>query len=97
MDFKFREKLTATNSRPRTKEHAMSFPIHRPRRLRRTETLRSLVRENQLNARSLVYPLFVCPGSKVKDEIKSMPGNYRWSVDGLVANASRHMTWAFLP
>jgi porphobilinogen synthase len=42
------------------------------------------VRENQLNARSLVYPLFVCPGWKVKDEIKSMPGNYRWSVDGLV-------------
>ncbi|MGD0011651.1 MAG: porphobilinogen synthase [Terriglobia bacterium] len=62
----------------------MPFPIHRPRRLRRTETLRSLVRENQLNARSLVYPLFVCPGSKVKDEIKSMPGNYRWSVDLLV-------------
>jgi len=62
----------------------MSFPIHRPRRLRRTETLRRLVRENQLNARSLVYPLFVCPGSKVKDEIKSMPGNYRWSVDLLV-------------
>jgi porphobilinogen synthase len=52
--------------------------------LRRTETLRSLVRENQLNARSLVYPLFVCPGSKVKDGIKSMPGNYRWSVDLLV-------------
>jgi len=62
----------------------MSFPIHRLRRLRRTETLRSLVRESQLSARSLVYPLFVCPGSKVKDEIKSMPGNYRWSVDLLV-------------
>jgi len=62
----------------------MSFPIHRLRRLRRTEALRSLVRENQLSARSLVYPLFVCPGSKVKDEIKSMPGNYRWSVDLLV-------------
>jgi len=62
----------------------MSFPIHRPRRLRRTETLRSFVRENQLGARSLVYPLFVCPGSKVKDEIHSMPGNYRWSVDLLV-------------
>jgi len=62
----------------------MPFPTHRPRRLRRTETLRRLVRENQLNARSLVYPLFVCPGSKVKDEIKSMPGNYRWSVDLLV-------------
>jgi porphobilinogen synthase len=52
--------------------------------LRRTETLRGLVRENRLNARSFVYPLFVCPGSQVKDEIKSMPGNYRWSVDLLV-------------
>jgi porphobilinogen synthase len=62
----------------------MPFPIHRPRRLRRTEALRGLVREAHLSARSLVYPLFVCPGSKVKDEIKSMPGNYRWSVDLLV-------------
>jgi porphobilinogen synthase len=59
----------------------MSFPIHRPRRLRRTEALRSFVRETDLSARSLVYPLFVCPGSKVRNEIKSMPGNYRWSVD----------------
>ncbi|MBZ5669187.1 MAG: porphobilinogen synthase [Acidobacteriia bacterium] len=61
----------------------MPFPIHRPRRLRRTEALRGFVRETHLNVSSLVYPLFVCPGTKVKDEIKSMPGNYRWSVDGL--------------
>jgi porphobilinogen synthase len=62
----------------------MPFPLHRPRRLRRTEALRGFVRETRLDVRSLVYPLFVCPGVKVKDEIKSMPGNYRWSVDGLV-------------
>ena len=62
----------------------MSFPAHRPRRLRRTETIRSLVRETRLSARSFIYPLFVCPGTKVRDEIKSMPGNYRWSVDLLV-------------
>ena len=62
----------------------MAFPIHRPRRLRRTEAIRSLVRETRLSARSFIYPLFVCPGTKVKDEIKSMPGNYRWSVDRLV-------------
>jgi porphobilinogen synthase len=62
----------------------MPFPIHRPRRLRRTETLRALVRETELSARSFVFPLFVCPGSKVKDEIRSMPGNFRWSVDLLV-------------
>jgi len=62
----------------------MAFPIHRPRRLRRSEPLRGLVRETELSARSLVFPLFVCPGAKVKDEISSMPGNYRWSVDLLV-------------
>lgn len=62
----------------------MPFPTHRPRRLRRTEGLRGLVRETSFGVSSLVYPLFVCPGSKVKDEISSMPGNYRWSVDLLV-------------
>ena len=62
----------------------MAFPIHRPRRLRRTEAIRSLVRETRLSVESFIYPLFVCPGSKVKDEIPSMPGNYRWSVDRLV-------------
>jgi porphobilinogen synthase len=62
----------------------MSFPTHRPRRLRRTEAIRTLVRETRLSAHSLVYPLFVCPGSNVQDEIKSMPGNFRWSVDCLV-------------
>ncbi len=43
-----------------------------------------MVRETALTSRSLVYPLFVCPGTNVKDEIRSMPGNYRWSVDLLV-------------
>src|SRR5579859_4421890 len=62
----------------------MPFPTHRPRRLRRTEALRGLVRETALSPSSLVYPMFVCPGTKVKDEISSMPGNYRWSVDLLV-------------
>ncbi|HUI41548.1 MAG TPA: porphobilinogen synthase [Terriglobia bacterium] len=62
----------------------MSFPAHRPRRLRRSPALRGLVRETRLSAASLVYPMFVCPGSKVKEEIRSMPGNYRWSVDLLV-------------
>ena len=62
----------------------MPFPTHRPRRLRRTESLRALVGETELNLRSLIYPLFVCPGEGVKDEISSMPGNYRWSTDLLV-------------
>jgi len=54
------------------------------RRLRRSEALRRMVRETTLSAHSLVYPLFVCPGARVKEEIRSMPGNYRWSVDLLV-------------
>lgn len=62
----------------------MAFPIHRPRRLRRTESLRGLVRETTLSLRSLVFPMFVCPGVRVKDEIGAMPGNYRWSIDLLV-------------
>ena len=52
--------------------------------MRRTDALRGFVRETRLSVRSLIYPLFVCPGAQVKDEIKSMPGNYRWSVDRLV-------------
>jgi porphobilinogen synthase len=59
----------------------MSFPTHRLRRLRRTDALRGLFRETRLTPRSLIYPLFVSPGTKVKDEISSMPGNFRWSVD----------------
>ena len=62
----------------------MPFPTHRPRRLRRTEALRGMVRETTLSTKALVYPLFVCPGTNVKAEIPSMPGHYRWSVDGLV-------------
>jgi len=62
----------------------MPFPIHRPRRLRRSEAIRTMVRETSLSVHSLVYPLFVCPGARVKNEISSMPGNFRWSVDLLV-------------
>ncbi|MSO21537.1 MAG: porphobilinogen synthase [Acidobacteria bacterium] len=59
----------------------MSFPTSRPRRLRRNELLRGLVRETRLSASQFIYPLFVCPGSGVKREISSMPGNFHFSVD----------------
>jgi porphobilinogen synthase len=59
----------------------MSFPTHRPRRLRRTERLRSLVRETPLAASDLIYPMFVCPGKGVRKEVPSMPGIYQQSVD----------------
>ena len=59
----------------------MSFPISRPRRLRQSELFRSFVQETRLSPKNFVYPLFVCPGSGVKEEISSIPGNYRFSVD----------------
>ena len=62
----------------------MSFPVHRPRRLRRTEALRSLVRETRLGTAGFVYPMFVCPGKNVRNEISSMPGCWQQSVDKLV-------------
>jgi len=62
----------------------MSFPKHRPRRLRRTERLRGLVRENRLSTAGLLYPLFVCPGTKVRNEVQSMPGVFQQSVDQIV-------------
>jgi porphobilinogen synthase len=62
----------------------MPFPIHRLRRLRRTEALRSLVRETRLHPAQFILPLFVCPGEGVRREIGAMPGNYQMSIDQLV-------------
>jgi porphobilinogen synthase len=62
----------------------MSFPVQRPRRLRRTEAIRSFVRETRLGLHGLIYPMFVCPGSSVRTEVSSMPGVYQQSVDKIV-------------
>jgi porphobilinogen synthase len=62
----------------------MSFPTHRGRRLRRTEALRGLVRETRLSAAGLIYPMFVCPGQKVRQEVSSMPGIFQQSADHIV-------------
>ncbi len=62
----------------------MPFPIHRPRRLRASESLRNLVRETHLHPEQFILPLFVCPGEGVKREIGAMPGNYQMSIDELV-------------
>ncbi len=59
----------------------MPYPIHRPRRLRRTEAIRSLVRETHLEASNFIYPLFLVPGEGRRKEISSMPGNYQLSID----------------
>ena len=55
--------------------------LQRSRRLRGTEALRKMVRETRADASSLIYPMFVCEGTGVKEEITSMPGQYRWSLD----------------
>jgi porphobilinogen synthase len=62
----------------------MSFPTHRGRRLRRNEALRGLVRETRLSAAGLIYPMFVCPGQKVRQEVSSMPGVFQQSADQIV-------------
>jgi porphobilinogen synthase len=63
----------------------LGFPTQRPRRLRSSETLRRMVRETQVMTDDLVYPMFVAPGTGLKREIPSMPGNFHWSVDRLPA------------
>lgn len=55
--------------------------IQRPRRLRTSETLRKMVRETRMDKSSLVYPMFVAEGENKKEEIPSMPGQYRYSID----------------
>ncbi len=55
--------------------------IHRPRRLRKSDALRSLVRETRLTRDDFVLPLFVCPGNGVRREISSMPGVFNLSID----------------
>lgn len=58
--------------------------IIRPRRLRKNETIRNMVAETAVNPDSLVYPMFVVEGSGVKEEIPSMPGQYRFSIDEIL-------------
>jgi porphobilinogen synthase len=65
----------------------VTFPIVRMRRLRRTETLRRMVRETTLSVHDFIYPMFVVPGEKQRQEVASMPGVFRVSVDELVRDA----------
>ncbi|HYB61509.1 MAG TPA: porphobilinogen synthase [Methylomirabilota bacterium] len=62
----------------------MTFPIERPRRLRGSEAIRGLVRETRLSASGLIYPMFVCPGTGVRNEVSSMPGVFQQSANQLV-------------
>jgi porphobilinogen synthase len=60
------------------------FPVNRPRRLRRTEALRGMVRETKVSTDGLVYPMFACPGKAVRAEVSSMPGVFQQSPDQIV-------------
>lgn len=62
----------------------MPFPTHRYRRLRKNTAILRMVRETRLSTDDLIYPLFVCEGKGVRQEIKSMPGVYRLSIDNIL-------------
>ena len=62
----------------------MQFPHYRPRRLRRTENLRRMIRETRFTVDNLVYPMFVVPGDGVRNPVGSMPGVHQFSVDQLL-------------
>lgn len=68
----------------------MNYPDYRPRRMRRTENLRRMIRETRLSPDDFIYPLFVVPGTNVQKPISSLPGQFNFSVDKAVdaANAA---------
>src|SRR5579885_197254 len=72
------------------------FPVTRPRRLRATSTMRSLVRETTLTPQDFIYPLFVRDGHDIQHPIRSMPGQYQWSPD-LVAREARQVANLDIP
>ena len=74
----------------------MAFPINRPRRLRRTDTLRRMVRETRLSPDDFIQPYFVCPGRGVNKPIGAMPGVAQMSVENVV-NAARETYSAGVP
>ncbi len=65
----------------------MEFPIYRPRRLRKTDKIRRMLRETVLSPDDLIQPLFAIYGKGVKNEIASMPGQFQLSVDNIVKEA----------
>ncbi|MBM9512532.1 porphobilinogen synthase [Desulfogranum marinum] len=70
----------------------MVFPEYRPRRMRQNETIRSMIRETHLSPDQLVYPLFVLPGKGQREEVSSMPGVFRFSIDQLQQEAKECLT-----
>ena len=60
------------------------FPSTRLRRLRMKDFSRRVISENNLSANDLIWPIFVCEGNNIADEIKSMPGVFRYSIDNIL-------------
>ena len=73
-----------------------SFPTARARRLRRTDAIRALARENHLSVNDLIWPVFICDGDNIEDPVASMPGVMRRSIDKLV-EAAHHAADLGLP
>jgi porphobilinogen synthase len=71
------------------KEQIMYFPAYRPRRLRKNENFRRMIRETKISVDDLVYPLFVISGKDAKKPISSMPGHFQMSIDHLVKEVQR--------
>ncbi len=67
----------------------MGFPTARPRRLRKSESWRAMVRETELHASDFVYPMFIVPGTRVRHPVSSMPGVSQFSVDEIILEARK--------
>ena len=65
----------------------MSFPYNRNRRLRKDSSIRAMVQENRLHPSNFIVPLFVMEGQNTKEEISSMPGYFRYTIDLLIEEA----------
>ena len=61
-----------------------SFPTARARRLRRTDALRALARENHLSVNDLIWPVFICDGDNIEDPVPSMPGVMRLVINTMI-------------
>ncbi len=73
----------------------MLFPDYRPRRLRRNESFRRMIRETSLSVDNLIYPMFVVFGKGIRRPIASMPGIFQLSIDELIKEAREVLSLAY--
>jgi len=75
----------------------MYYPDYRPRRLRKNENFRRMIRETKLSVDDLVYPLLLSLAKTKKKPIHSMPGNFQMSIDHILKESRKRRTWVFRP